>query len=453
MTHLNRSRLGLPALVPTSEAPSAPVAKTVNTDSPTVAALPSSIAFRFIKAVAPEGSHRIEVHFSRDNIEGLGFEVTQDAIPGPNGEQVPSDFWQQYGPQKKWVGVHQPSVLIWRIPEGFNEEEISKGLKDLERNASRWSQLPEGASPEFAHIEHREGWKYVLWAHVRKEPHLRQSALGNDGIPVVTHAPEVLAQAPILQALAWQDQWEAQGVAASWLPDGSAVPDGATRDWLAKVAPAPIDFTDDSLPVQPRFLHFWFTHPAFDKSTYTKLRLLDASGDPLQLAAIGTIASRFEEPGGDNGNMGWRTWTLSPGDALAMPESVTVQLAYVLGELEKQKSVRADFTGTMSLEGQSQLNGIGEDLKGHAFLSIAVNMDNMESRQFDVQATTHDGHTYVHDRHARGGTVGAHLGVERFYFKRPLSAIKHFTIGSRPMRYELWHQVPLPASFSEDPKP
>lgn len=124
---------------------------------------------------APKGSHRIELNFERDKNPGLGIEVTQDAFPGPNGESMTTDFWLKYGRQKKWVGVNSPNVLVWRLPEEFSEEEIQAGVKELERNARQFTHLYEGASPEFARIKHREGWTYLLWSHVLREPELRAS--------------------------------------------------------------------------------------------------------------------------------------------------------------------------------------------------------------------------------------------------------------------------------------
>ena len=131
------------------------------------------IQFKFLRVEVPKDSHRIELYFERDTNYGLGIEVTQTALPGPNGESIPLDFWLKYGGQKKWVGVHQPSVLVWRLPSELSDDEIQAGVKELEQNAKHWTKLNEGSNPEFAHIKSREGWTYILWSHVLREPELR----------------------------------------------------------------------------------------------------------------------------------------------------------------------------------------------------------------------------------------------------------------------------------------
>ena len=144
--------------------------------APGNAAIPRKMSFKFLRAESPKGSHRIELHFERDTNFGLGIEVTQNSLSGPNGEHIPIEFLQKFGRETKWVGARQPSVLVWRLPEEFNDDEIQAGLKQLKQNASRLKELVEGARPEFAHIKHREGWTYILWAHVLPEPELRATA-------------------------------------------------------------------------------------------------------------------------------------------------------------------------------------------------------------------------------------------------------------------------------------
>jgi hypothetical protein len=85
------------------------------------------------------------------------------------------DFWRQYGHQSKWVGLHSPNVLVWRLPAELTGDEIQAGVKELEKNARQWTQLYEGSNPEFAHIKSHEGWTYILWSHVLREPDLRPS--------------------------------------------------------------------------------------------------------------------------------------------------------------------------------------------------------------------------------------------------------------------------------------
>jgi serine/threonine protein kinase len=146
------------------------VRKPGSEESRTQPSVPRQIDFKFRDVEVPKGSHRIRLHFERDTNYGLGIEVTQNLMPGPNGETPSLEFWMTYGRQRKWVGLSHENVLDWRLPPELTEEEIQAGVKELEKNARRWSQLYEGSNPEFAHIKHREGWTYVLWAHVLREP-------------------------------------------------------------------------------------------------------------------------------------------------------------------------------------------------------------------------------------------------------------------------------------------
>jgi serine/threonine protein kinase len=149
------------------------------------------IHFKFLRVEVPKDSHRIELYFERDTNYGLGIEVTQTALPGPNGEYIPLDFWLKYGSQTKWVGVNSPNVLVWRLPEELSENEIQAGVKELEQNARQWTQLYEGSNPEFAHIKNREGWTYVLWSHVLREPSLRSTPSPAPTLPVTNLNPVV----------------------------------------------------------------------------------------------------------------------------------------------------------------------------------------------------------------------------------------------------------------------
>jgi serine/threonine protein kinase len=149
------------------------------------------INFKFLRVEVPKDSHRLELYFERDTNYGLGIEVTQNALPGPNGESIPLDFWLKYGSQSKWVGVNSPNVLVWRLPEELSENEIQAGVKELEQNARQWTQLPEGSNPEFAHIKNREGWTYVLWSHVLREPSLRATPSPAPTLPVTNLNPAV----------------------------------------------------------------------------------------------------------------------------------------------------------------------------------------------------------------------------------------------------------------------
>jgi len=420
--------------------------------------IPRQIDFKFLRAESPKGSHRIELYFERDKNHGLGIEVAQTALPGPNGEHIPLDFWLQYGRQTKWVGVNQPNVLVWRVPKEFSEEEIQAGIKELKRNASNWNRLYEGANLEFAHLKHREGWTYVLWSHVLPEPELRADVTQVSGGEQTTFGPVVervqqtqptnsvplaqLAEPPKLQFLAWQDEWETNQPGAARHPDGSPVTNATEVQWLKGVNAGGMNTTYES---RPRFLKLWISHPAFKRTDYTGITLLDDNGRPLKRGANGESSCSLVEASDRNGWLGWRCWNGSPVEGTNFPDHLTVRLSYVVGPLEKTQEVRPDFNGTMSLEGNSILNGMGENTQGRAFLSIAVNGRAIESRLFGVVAVTKDGRELQAIGGGRPG-YGGLMNAHKFEFPVPLSKVARFIIGTRPIRTNEWKNVMLPGN-------
>ena len=400
------------------------------------------IAFKFIKAVSPKNSNRIEVHFERDNRPGYGIEVTQDYVAGPNGEHLPLEFWEKYGAQNKWVGVKDPNVLVWRLPESLNEEEIKQGLRDLEVNAKRWSFLPLGAAPEFAHIEHREGWKYTLWSRIKREPAQSPAALIPPA-PVRTLSFEDLNQKPTLQFLAWQDEWKDLKASAVWRPDGLSVNETNAFHWLLNIPPAGMDISSLELDPEPRFLHVWFTHPAFDQASETSVRLFDSPGVPIKFAGMSSVTHGLQEPRTNNGRLGWHYWTFSPGIQSEIPDQLDIQLSYVLGPLERVKEISPDNSQVISLEGEGQLSGVGQDHDGRAFVSIAYNAKRLGYRAFDAKVISRSGRTLYRINHDRNGFPETGLMVSKFCFDSVLSEVDKFLIGTRPYRTNTWYSVPM----------
>ena len=142
--------------------------------------------------------------------------------------------------------------------------------------------------------------------------------------------------------------------------------------------------------------------------------------------------------------MGWLVATFSPGDTDHMPSRVTLRLRYAVGPLERVQTLAADYRGGMSLEWNSQFNGLGQDADGKTFLAIAVDTGKTRERQFGVVAVLRDGT----ERDCRGvssmGNVGAGTRAERFEFKEPLAEIASFRIGTRPVRSLTCENVVLP---------
>ena len=153
-----------------------------------------------------------------------------------------------------------------------------------------------------------------------------------------------------------------------------------------------------------------------------------------------------QEPNSRNGNLGWKTWSLSPGDGPNIPARVTVQLRFTTGPLERVKENAPDFSGMMSLEGDGQLNGLGQTVEGKAFVAFSVMSSQMQSRTMSAQILTRDGRELSGSRQTSERSDGKGLRVERYEFDVPLSDVAKFIIGTRPIRTNEWKNVVLPGN-------
>lgn len=253
-----------------------------------------------------------------------------------------------------------------------------------------------------------------------------------------------LADPPKLQFLAWQDEWKTNQPAAARHLDGSLVMNATELSWLQEVHPTGMDVSLLKLKPEPRFLHLWFSHAAFDQVGLKEVSLLDEEGKAIELGGQGSVSGSTHTANDRNGNLGWYTATLSPGGGTNVPARVTLRLRYTLGPTERTQEVASDFSGMMSLEGGSQLNGIGQNAEARAFIAIAVDTRNMGSRQFGVVAIAKDGREFPPTGSGRGGAVGGGVGVEHFDFAIPLADVAKFRIGTSPIRTAEWKDVVLP---------
>jgi serine/threonine protein kinase len=257
---------------------------------------------------------------------------------------------------------------------------------------------------------------------------------------------QYLAEPPKLQFLAWQDEWKTNKQFAARHPDGSSVTNATELQWLKEVHPGGMDVSSLKITPEPRFIHLWLSHPDFGRSQQADLVLIDADGKPLKLGGQGSVAGGSQEPNSRNGNLGWKTWSLSPGDGTNIPASVTVQLRYTVGPLERVKDIAPDFSGMMSLEGDGQLNGMGQTVEGKAFVAFSVMSAQMQSRKMSAQVVTRDGRELSGSRQTSERSDGKGLRVERYEFDVPLSDVAKFIIGSRPIRTNDWKDVVLPGN-------
>lgn len=257
-------------------------------------------------------------------------------------------------------------------------------------------------------------------------------------------ARELLEQKPELRFLAWQDEWKTNNFRAVRHTDGTAVTNETEVRLVRSFSPASMDVdATEAGKRHPRFLHVWFSHPLFNLHGFVQVAMLDESGQEIPLAGGGATSNDGRAQDDTPGSVGWLIATFSPGDRDRLPSRVTLRLRYTVGPLERVQTLAADYRGGMSLEGDSQFNGLGQDADGKTFLAIAVDTDKTRERQFGVVAVLRDGT----ERDCRGISSMANDGsgtrAERFEFDEPLAEIASFRIGSRPVRSLTWENVVL----------
>jgi len=212
------------------------------------------------------------------------------------------------------------------------------------------------------------------------------------------------------------------------------------------ISPSREDVSALHLDPEPRFLYLWISHPAFDRNMFSEVALLDEQGKQLLSAVGGSSASGSRKAEPFLGNVGWLTHTISPVAGTNVPTKATVRLRYTVGPLEKMQDVEVTPKHTsISLEGNSQLSGIGQNVDGEAFITVAANPELIKTRRFGAVAITKDGRELV----ASGGSssgIGDNSGVrvESFEFEIPLNQVAKFRIGTRPIRMVEWTNVMLP---------
>ncbi|HUJ09226.1 MAG TPA: protein kinase [Verrucomicrobiae bacterium] len=258
-------------------------------------------------------------------------------------------------------------------------------------------------------------------------------------------SPAALAEPPVLRFLAWQDEWKTDQPGAARHPDGSPVTDATELSWLRQVHPCGMDVSQRHLSPEPRFLHLWFSHPLFGQTSLNEVTLLDDTAKPIPLGADGSMARMARGASEPNGDLGWLTDTLSPGEGTNILARVTVRLRYTIGPLERTREVAVspNTRVLMSLEGDSGLNGVGQNADGKAFVSIAVAAGNMTSRKFGAVAVTKDGRELTASGGESGRSDGLGVRVESFEFDEPLANVAKFIIGTRPIRTMEWKDVVL----------
>lgn len=263
---------------------------------------------------------------------------------------------------------------------------------------------------------------------------------------IAAASPILLAAPPTLRFLAWQDAWKTNQPGAARHPDASAVTDAEELGWLRNVSPIVWDVSQLKLEPEPRVLHLWFSHPLFGDDSSAEILLLDELGNVIPRGANGSAMSKATGPTRDNGERGWFVTSFSPDSATNRPSLINLRLSYVIGPLENTQElpVAPKNSVSMSLEGGSVLNGMGQNVDGRAFVSIAANAGEMKSRRFGVVAVTKDGRELTTGGNWSGGPNRTGVRAEEFVFGVPLADVAKFIIGTRPVRTMEWNHAVLP---------
>jgi Protein kinase domain len=273
---------------------------------------------------------------------------------------------------------------------------------------------------------------------------------GGSTLPAQTSVSDQLAEPPMLRFLAWQDEWQTNQPGAARHPDGSPVTDPAELNLLREVRSGGVNVSGWKLDVEPRFLHLWFSYPPVGRTELNEVSLLDGTGKPIQSAARGSWFFQPHDPDDRNGNLGWFTATLSPGDWTNLPAHVTVRLTYTVGPLERSQefAITPNRAVSMTLGGGGTLSDYGQNMDGTAFLAIMADVVKNRGRRFDAAAVTKEGREIPSKVTGRLAWLGTDDGVRRFEFTLPLADVAKFVIGTRPIRTNEWRDVVLPHGSS-----
>jgi hypothetical protein len=192
---------------------------------------------------------------------------------------------------------------------------------------------------------------------------------------------------------------------------------------------------------KPQFLHLWFTHPLLDEQSISEVTLFDETDQPIELAGGGLTGSNVRKPEGGDENLGWLTYTLSPGKGTGAPATMTIKLRYTLGPWKQGPQFEPNESGIIALGNGSQFNGLGQNAEGNAFFAIAIDMKQDAARQFGVVVVTKAGRELEPKQRGYGGGNGEAVHVQRFVFATALADIAHFELRTRPIKTAEYQNV------------
>jgi hypothetical protein len=324
------------------------------------------------------------------------------------------------------------------------------GLNCLVKDSLGNVRLTVGDSRIGPMIEHRRGRIAFRVGTLRPEPdgsYVLGEFRPETGAPLpVTVRLETLskqtaapAEPPQLRFLAWQAEGPhvtntIQGL--PWYPDGKPMTNHGERMTLPTPTRVDVRATTE-WEKNPRFLYFWFSHPALDNNSFQRVTLLDGGGQPLPAAAGGSSASSQCI----SDSLGWIMRTLCPGYAGQIPPTINIRLEYSLGPWKTWSEIASDYKGGLALGNGVMLGTIGQNAAGHAFVSITRSDFEKPATQYGFLALTREGRAL---ENTGGGSSGfTNLLTETFEFPVKLDEVKGFLRRTRPIQGVEFKNVPL----------
>jgi hypothetical protein len=308
------------------------------------------------------------------------------------------------------------------------------------------------SSNEYAQIKEfrlqRRPYQWAGFRNVSLIPY-QKTAVTIASKQAISHS-DMLEEPPLLRFLEWDNQWQTNHPFGTHYPDGRIV---TNHQELALLRSMPIALMSDvsGLPDlakrKPHFLHLWFSHPLFDESCFSEVTFFNPNDENLtDLFAPRT--TEIKSAGNQYRESAWLIASQMCGEAANVPARLAIRLRYTVGPLEQVQRVAPDNSnGLLMLPGESQLDSIGQNARGNAFLTISVNSKTMKTLRYGVTAITKDGREFTSSGGITGQLDGTGPQVAHFDFEVPLAEVAQFLIGTRTIHTFEWQDVILPGKI------
>lgn len=219
-------------------------------------------------------------------------------------------------------------------------------------------------------------------------------------------------------------------------PAHGEIPDEAWDWWFgSKSRKAPERANDGASPPAPELILF-FSHPAIDESSDSRLSLFKSPDSEIKVKRWST---RFHEPtipGGD----GWVAIACPfPEEPAAGP--LTVRLSLTAGKWQTSETLPANYQGGRGY-GNVTVGATGEDGDHHAVITVLTDEHKFPLPQWDVLANLTAGAT-VRMMSARAISTEERL-LHTLQFRQPLAEISGFFLRWREHKQSEFRDVKLP---------